>query len=114
MFLNGRKKAKTLITIVKIKKRLLKNKYFSFVWNYVLKIRKKIFNKPGYKKIKAQEIFFSKRKNIDTFIAHLEKYDIISFDIFDTLVFRPFEKPTDAFSLFGIKNELPWFAQYRK
>lgn len=27
----------------------------------------------------------------------LMNYDVISFDIFDTLLFRPFEKPTDLF-----------------
>ena len=28
-------------------------------------------------------------------------YDVISFDIFDTLIFRPFEKPTDLFHMVG-------------
>ncbi|MDR1008530.1 MAG: HAD-IA family hydrolase [Campylobacteraceae bacterium] len=30
--------------------------------------------------------------------AQIAKYDIISFDIFDTLLIRPFQKPTDMFS----------------
>ncbi|MDE6531020.1 MAG: hypothetical protein K2K96_09645 [Lachnospiraceae bacterium] len=33
----------------------------------------------------------------------LMKYDIISFDIFDTLVFRPFSEPTDLFYIVGQK-----------
>lgn len=30
-------------------------------------------------------------------IGKIEKYDIISFDVFDTLLVRPYEKPTDLF-----------------
>lgn len=31
------------------------------------------------------------------FADRLMKYDVISFDVFDTLIFRPFKKPTDLF-----------------
>ena len=31
----------------------------------------------------------------------LSEYDIISFDIFDTLIFRPFSEPTDLFYFIG-------------
>lgn len=33
----------------------------------------------------------------------LEKYDVVSFDIFDTLILRPFVRPTDLFYIVGEK-----------
>ncbi|MDL2302090.1 HAD-IA family hydrolase [Lachnospiraceae bacterium OttesenSCG-928-D06] len=39
----------------------------------------------------------SKRKTPKEFAQELLTYDVISFDIFDTLIFRPFSKPEDAF-----------------
>lgn len=41
--------------------------------------------------------------NIEEYIAKLKKYDVISFDVFDTLIFRPFSEPTDLFYLLGEK-----------
>ncbi|SHJ43640.1 HAD family hydrolase [Pseudobutyrivibrio xylanivorans] len=34
-------------------------------------------------------------------VEKLSKFDVISFDIFDTLIFRPFSAPTDLFFLIG-------------
>lgn len=34
-------------------------------------------------------------------VERLLKYDVISFDIFDTLIFRPFSEPTDLFFFLG-------------
>lgn len=45
-----------------------------------------------------------KRYNMDALVEMLCKYDVISFDVFDTLVFRPFAQPTDAFYLLEAKN----------
>lgn len=42
-------------------------------------------------------------KNPQWYIDHLKEYDYISFDIFDTLIFRPFSEPTDVFYLLGEK-----------
>lgn len=39
--------------------------------------------------------------SVDTYVERLKRYDIISFDIFDTLIFRPFALPTDLFFLVG-------------
>ncbi|MDE6738369.1 MAG: hypothetical protein K2K07_04690 [Lachnospiraceae bacterium] len=39
--------------------------------------------------------------SVDTYVERLKSYDIISFDIFDTLIFRPFAQPTDLFFLVG-------------
>lgn len=39
--------------------------------------------------------------SVDTYVERLKSYDIISFDMFDTLIFRPFALPTDLFFLVG-------------
>lgn len=41
---------------------------------------------------------------VEKLVDRLSEYDIISFDIFDTLIFRPFTEPTDLFYFVG--NEL--------
>ena len=43
----------------------------------------------------------------------LKKFDVISFDIFDTLIFRPFSEPADLFYLLGEKLDLPDFRRIR-
>ncbi|MBP3772506.1 MAG: hypothetical protein J6I53_07445, partial [Treponema sp.] len=47
------------------------------------------------------------------FAKGLLQYDVISFDIFDTLILRPFAKPTDLFLLIGHALEIPDFYQIR-
>ncbi len=56
--------------------------------------------------------------------AKLKVYDVISFDVFDTLIFRPFSKPTDLFFETGrrlgypdferIRREMEWRAREKK
>ncbi|GAA9464450.1 hypothetical protein BTM444_09660 [Helicobacter pylori] len=41
------------------------------------------------------------------------KYDVISFDIFDTLLLRPFIKPTDLFLYIETKYDIKGFCQAR-
>ena len=41
--------------------------------------------------------------SVDAFVEKIKDYDVISFDIFDTLIFRPFSLPTDVFYLMGEK-----------
>lgn len=41
------------------------------------------------------------RDDVDSLVGKLSGYDIISFDIFDTLIFRPFSEPSDMFYLIG-------------
>lgn len=48
----------------------------------------------------------NKRTLAPDIIRTLLKYDIISFDIFDTLIFRPFSSPRDLFYLVGEKLNL--------
>lgn len=43
----------------------------------------------------------------------MAKYDIISFDIFDTLVFRPFSKPSDLFMILGERLHVMNFKDIR-
>lgn len=48
------------------------------------------------------------------FVKQLLEYDIISFDVFDTLIFRPFESPTTLFSILESENGILKFAQLRR
>lgn len=41
------------------------------------------------------------------FVKVLLKYDVISFDIFDTLLLRPFQKPKDLFYIVGKRLKFP-------
>lgn len=50
---------------------------------------------------------------IDDLIQKLSKYDIISFDIFDTLILRPFKDPNDLFKILSIKYNIVNFSSIR-
>lgn len=52
--------------------------------------------------------------NKENFINKVKQYDIISFDIFDTLIFRPFSSPTDLFFFVGEQNRILDFVKLRK
>lgn len=44
----------------------------------------------------------SKRElTVEAFVDMTAQYDVVSFDIFDTLIFRPFSEPADLFYLLG-------------
>lgn len=49
------------------------------------------------------EAYLAKNPQLSTaaYVDRLKAYDVISFDLFDTLVFRPFAVPTDVFFLVG-------------
>lgn len=53
------------------------------------------------------------RQPVDEVIDLLMQYDVISFDIFDTLILRPFSKPNDLFKLIGMKYYLSDFNRVR-
>ncbi len=53
------------------------------------------------------------RLSADDYVRKLEKYDVISFDIFDTLLIRPFSDPTDVFLFVGIEQGTPDFRRIR-
>ncbi|WP_081667229.1 HAD family hydrolase [Butyrivibrio sp. MB2005] len=48
-----------------------------------------------------QNIRTNKDLSVDTFVDTLKDYDVISFDVFDTLIFRPLSQPTDVFYFVG-------------
>lgn len=47
------------------------------------------------------------------FAKGLSEYDVISFDIFDTLILRPFPQPSDLFEIVGGRLGIPNFRQIR-
>lgn len=47
------------------------------------------------------------------FAKGLMSYDVISFDVFDTLLFRPFSSPSDLFMLVGERLDIMDFTQIR-
>jgi len=70
------------------------------------------------------ESSISKRETPEELAAALAKYDVVSFDVFDTLVLRPFSSPTDLFFVLGdqlnymdfqrIRCEMEWRAREKK
>ena len=51
--------------------------------------------------------------SVDAYVNRLSPYDIISFDIFDTLIFRPVAAPVDAFYFIGERLGLLDFKNLR-
>ncbi len=49
----------------------------------------------------------------DELTDKLKEYDVISFDVFDTLIFRPFAEPADLFYIVGEKAGIPDFKNLR-
>ena len=74
--------------------------------------------------VEGSESAISKRIAPKIFARNLAVYDIISFDVFDTLIFRPFSSPTDLFYILGdklnyldfarIRQEMEWKAREKK
>ena len=72
----------------------------------------------------GSESSLSKREAPKTFAKDLATYDVVSFDVFDTLIFRPFSSPADLFFLLGdaleymdfkrIRQEMEWKAREKK
>lgn len=61
------------------------------------------FYSPKKLYIGGSESSLSVRESPDQFAEKLCSYDVISFDVFDTLILRPFEKPDDLFFMVGAK-----------
>ena len=72
----------------------------------------------------GSESSISAKRRPEEFVEALAKYDVISFDVFDTLVLRPFSDPTDLFYVLGnelnymdfqrIRIEMEWKARAKK
>ena len=54
------------------------------------------------------------RKSPKKLAEELLKYDVISFDVFDTCIFRPFAKPADIFYLLEAQNGVINFSELRQ
>ena len=50
----------------------------------------------------------------DALISKLKNYDVISFDIFDTLLLRPFSEPSELFYFLGIEFSCPDLRRIRQ
>lgn len=69
------------------------------------------------KKIASSQLIYTfktvPRLTLEEFKEKIQKYEVISFDIFDTLIYRTVELPEDVFSLVGIKCNYPDFRKWR-
>lgn len=55
-----------------------------------------------------------RRLSVEKFVASLVEYDVISFDIFDTLIYRKVEKPNDIFVIMSAEMGRNDFVDIRK
>ena len=60
-----------------------------------------------------QNILRSPRISVEELVDRLKKYDVISFDIFDTALLRCVDQPKDIFTILGMKHTIPDFANIR-
>ncbi|MCD7818909.1 MAG: hypothetical protein LUH07_07645 [Lachnospiraceae bacterium] len=61
----------------------------------------------------APQSQWQSRPSLDELMTEARKYNYISFDVFDTLVLRKVERPTDVFRIMGAEMEAPRFAKVR-
>lgn len=64
--------------------------------------------------LEGSESALSKRELPEALAGRLAAYDTVSFDVFDTLLFRPFSKPADLFHFVGKKLDYLDFYDIRK
>lgn len=92
-------------------------------WNKILKViqlncKFRIFRKKNIdadmKRLPFPEYKECDRLKGEEMIKELRNADIVSFDVFDTLVFRVVEKPRDVFRLLEAENHIMKFAKYRE
>ena len=96
---------------------IFRNKELGLIEKYPFYENKQLYSK-------GSESAISKRVAPAIFARNLSMYDVISFDVFDTLIFRPFSEPTDLFYLLGnqlnyldfarIRQEMEWRARQQK
>lgn len=51
--------------------------------------------------------------DVECYTAYATEYDVVSFDVFDTLLLRPFNKPTDLFASMEQQLKWPGYASHR-
>lgn len=52
--------------------------------------------------------------SVSSYVNKLKEYDVVSFDLFDTLIFRPVSQPADVFYLIEEKLGIPNFKSIRE
>lgn len=67
----------------------------------------------GRHRIKFRNRMLSPDDLMENYVNYLSRYDVISFDLFDTLIFRPFSAPEDLFFLMGEKLDFLDFKRIR-
>ncbi len=65
-------------------------------------------------KVEQSEYADNKRRSLEEWTEVIKQYDVISFDLFDTLLLRTMDKPEDAFDLVGTKLQVDAFRSLRK
>ena len=63
--------------------------------------------------LEGAESSISQRRKATAVVRELLQYDVVSFDIFDTLVLRPFAKPADLFMIVGKRLKKVEFCRIR-
>lgn len=62
----------------------------------------------------GSESALSQKVNPSELAEELSVYDVISFDVFDTLILRPFSEPSELFFLLGARLSYPDFRRIRR
>ena len=89
-------------------------RYVRKINNKILRIKNKV--NVALDNSSRTQINYNIEKNrleINEMIELLKDYDVISFDIFDTLIFRPFLEPVNLFDLMEIYYSINGFAEKR-
>ena len=78
------------------------------------KVKRKILGKKFQEKNEILSIEKSGRSRSTVFARKLLEYDVVSFDIFDTLILRTLNRPTDIFMMVGQKLGVLNYTTMRK
>ena len=90
-------------------KYIRKVKAFKFAMSKMYSLH--IYKKDRYVKASESQVFY-RRNNLE-YLDMLSNYDIVSFDMFDTLIIRDILNPTDVFHLIGMKLNINGFREIR-
>ena len=80
---------------------------------FLKKVRNKIVNNYDKKIYIKKSNIDSNRIPVSELIEKLKEYDVVSFDIFDTLIFRNVLNPTDIFQILENNNSINNFSNMR-
>ena len=90
-------------------------KHFDFIayFYYCILVIKYILFRKNKNEIFYPERDSTKHISLEQFEELIQKYDVISFDVFDTLLFRTLEKPIDVFTIVGARTNIVDFSRLR-